>query len=1116
MIMPRRVTRFFILSLFTGLSLPVVAASDAPALQLHKWSGKINIPDPVAVTVDPQGRVYVTHTTRRKVGDLDIREFRDWIEKDVSLESIEEKRAFYHEVLAEGKGFKPTGSLVDHNKDGAVDWKDLTVHSEIIYRLEDRDGDGEADEMTVFADGFNTEVTGIAAGILYHDGWVYTTIAPDLWRLKDTDGDGKADIRESIVHGFGNHIAYAGHDMHGLTVGPDGRIYWTIGDKGTNVKTKEGHVVKAPHEGALLRCDPDGSNFEIFAKGLRNVQEIAFDDFGNIFGVDNDADKPSEKERLLYIVEGSDSGWRCGYQYMQGYLPWMDEGLTLPHHEGQPAYLTPALTVYHDGPAGFAFNPGTALGKTWTNRFFSNQFPSGKLSAFTVKPHGAGFALNEDQVVSSGVMGIGVSWHPDGSFFMADWMGGYPLDGLGAVWKVDVAETDRNPERQATLKLLQQDYSQTQAEQLLQQLAHEDQRVRRGAQFELVKRKAYSALQAIGLDKEQSLLARVHAIWGLGQGWRKGEYDFATSLKALLNEDQHPEILVQTLKVFADLQGEVSTKLGALLVPFLKHPEPRVAFQAGVSVGKLKVHSAFASLLEAMITNQGKDAYLRHAYVMGLVGAARDAYQIAALHQNASKEVRLSAVVALRRMGSVLVQNFLKDKEIEVQTEAARAIYDDESIDDALPALAKILDSQEPLGENEAWFRRILGANNRLGGKAQLRSLVEFALNSQASGSLRKEALTLVDQWVKPSNLDRVDGRYRKLSERSSTEFKEVLTPYMKDLLSLDQSELKTLAISILANHELTVDFQVAAAAVLDSSNEADLRAKTLSLLGKQAPKSELLFEVLDQILARKAETPLHITALELIASQAPEKLSLQVKGIFEYGSDAAQQKLIQLLGASTTSDSLEWVERLFKDFRQQKLSKKLALEVVEAASVRQAESPTLNQAWAIYQEELKLFVSQPSRGEFQVLLEGGDVDQGKRIVNEHLAANCIACHKVSGSSGSTVGPALNAIGKTRDREYLLRAMVEPNAEIASGFGMVTVEMKGGPILSGALMRQEETTLELKLPDGSLKQIRSEEFTSVSKPISLMPPMNHILSKREIRDVVAFLSSLKPKERSKK
>jgi quinoprotein glucose dehydrogenase len=344
------------------------------------------VPDPVAVTVDPQGRVYVSATTRRKVADLDIREHTMWIPDDVSLTSVEEKEAFLKRELAPGKLRLPRGDLKDHNKDGSIDWKDLTVHSERIYQLRDTDNDGTADKMTVFAEGFNSVVTGIAAGILYHDGWVYVTVAPDLVRLRDTDDDGVADEREVVAHGFGMHIAYAGHDMHGPRMGPDGRIYWSIGDKGVNVTSKEGKRWYYPHEGCVMRCEPDGSGFEVFAHGLRNVQEIAFDDFGNMFGVDNDADMPGERERFVYITERSDSGWRCGHQYQKMESRWMRDGIWQPAHDGQPLFITPPLSNYSNGPAGFVHEPGTALGASLRGHFILDQFPSGQMTAFQIVP----------------------------------------------------------------------------------------------------------------------------------------------------------------------------------------------------------------------------------------------------------------------------------------------------------------------------------------------------------------------------------------------------------------------------------------------------------------------------------------------------------------------------------------------------------------------------------------------------------------------------------------------------------------------------------------------------------------------------------------------------------
>jgi quinoprotein glucose dehydrogenase len=56
----------------------------------------------------------------------------------------------------------------------------------------------------------------------------------------------------------GVQVRYIGHDLHGLPFGPDGKLYFSVGDRGLNVTTAGG-TLEYPDTGCALRCNPDGS-----------------------------------------------------------------------------------------------------------------------------------------------------------------------------------------------------------------------------------------------------------------------------------------------------------------------------------------------------------------------------------------------------------------------------------------------------------------------------------------------------------------------------------------------------------------------------------------------------------------------------------------------------------------------------------------------------------------------------------------------------------------------------------------------------------------------------------------------------------------------------------------
>ena len=393
--------------------------------------------------------------------------------------------------------------------------------------IEDTTGKGVADKATVFADGFHHAADGIGAGVLWRKGELYYTCIPDLWRLRDTKGTGKADEKKSLATGFGVHVAFLGHDLHGLRMGPDGRLYFSIGDRGFNITTKEGRKLFNPDSGAVLRCDPDGSNMEIVHIGLRNPQELAFDQFGNLFTVDNNSDS-GDKARLVQIVEGGDSGWRTGYQYgsvLGDRGPFNAEKIWHLPHEGQPAYIVPPLAHITSGPSGFCFNYGaTAMPERYADHFFICDFrgnaDNSAVHSFAVKPKGASFELVDGHEAFKGILATDCEFGPDGGFYVSDWVSGWELTGKGRIYRFADPTAEKKPIIAETRKLLAEGFEKRSNEELAKLLEHADMRVRQEAQFALAAKDAVPILTKVAKEGKNRI-ARMHAIWGLGQVFRQ-------------------------------------------------------------------------------------------------------------------------------------------------------------------------------------------------------------------------------------------------------------------------------------------------------------------------------------------------------------------------------------------------------------------------------------------------------------------------------------------------------------------------------------------------------------------------------------------------------------------
>lgn len=1078
----------------------------AEGFTLKLWGVDSLVADPVSIDIDDYGKIYYTRTNRQKNSEFDIRGHQDWEIGSIALQNIEEKRAFLHKVLSP-ENSKKNEWLADLNGDGSHDWKDMTIEKEHVYRLEDTSGDGVADLSQLVMEDFNDEVTDVAGAILVEGEDLFIGVGPDLWRIKDKNGDGLADEKTSISHGYGIHIGFGGHGMSGLEMGPEGKIYWQIGDIGFNGTGPDGQKWEHPNSGVIVRSNPDGSDFEVFAYGNRNTHEFVFDEYGNLISEDNDGDHPGEKERIVYIVNGSDTGWRTNWQFGKyrdpdnnTYKVWMDEKMYLPRFEGQAAYFTPTIANFVSGPTGMLYNPGTALSEEWNNTFFVGEFvgnPSRSgIHAFKLKPKGAGFELGENKMILSGVLATGIDFGPDGAMYLADWIDGWDTKNHGRVWKLDVSQ-GLSEARKQTQTLLAADFSQYDEAQLSDLLKHADMRVRQKAQFQLATR-GDDGLEVFKQNIAQTThqLARVHAIWGISQFARKDQKHGALLLPLL--KDNDPEIRAQAAKWLGDVRYK---EAGEALLPLLKDENSRARFFAAEALGRIAYEPAIEPVIALLRSNNDEDTYIRHAGSLALARIGK-AEPVVALAKDTSRAVRIAAVVALRRMRHAGITNFLSDKDEFIVTEAARAINDDLSIPEALPALGDLLPQTK--FTNEALIRRAISASLRTGTDKSMQNLILYVLREDTPVAMRAEAIDALSTWAKPSVLDRVDGRYRGEVSRDAAPVKERSIDALTRLTSHKEFSLRLRAVKAIG--KLKLDQGVPQLFTrLKSDSEPEVRVEALRALA--AMENDRIDDAIRQALSDKDKT-VRIAGLDLLAKMDMPKdlmVSLLSEAINTRTTEEKQTALLTL-GTLPVEHSQKVFDGLLTKLSSGKLPAEIQLELAEAID------STHSQPLITRYKQISAKLSPDSlAAAYAGALVGGDAERGRRIFFRNQTAQCMRCHSFD-DIGGNAGPRLNGVAARLTRPQILEALITPSARIAPGFGTVTLELKDGGKVSGILQEERPAGLVVKVGDKPDTLIRKDLITKRTNGGSSMPPMNLLLTKKQIRDLVSFLSTLKEED----
>ena len=1053
-----------------------------PGLVATLWAAEPMLANPVAFNFDEKGRIFVAETYRYRSSVLDIRDYMWTLEAELANRTLEDQSA------AIARHFGPEGV------------KELSIETERVRLLEDTDRTGVATKSTLYAEGFNSPLDGIASGVLARRGSVYFTSIPSVWKFT---GEQKAETRQEISRGYGVRFNFTGHDLHGLIFGPDGKLYFSNGDRGAHAKGPDGSLADTPDEGAVYRCNPDGTQLEVFARGLRNPQSLAFTENGDLLTGDNDCDKGDE-ERLVHVVQGGDSGWRVGYQHplIDKDSPWLADKLWQPRTKDTAAYVLSPLCNIEDGPSGLTYSPGTGLNDSYRGSLFITHFKGSVAKSgiytYNVKPKGAGYAIADSKPFLTSALPTDVKFGPDGRLYTSDWADGWPKSKRGRIYAISDPQHAKDALVLATQKLIAQDWTKASVSELTVLLAHADQRVRQEAQFTFAERGAASLapLASIAATPSPSPYARLHAIWALGQLAQKNPAALAP-VRTLLR-DADAEVRAQASKILGDA-GDTSS--ADALIAALKDSAPRVKFFAAQSLGKLNHAAAAPALIAALRANNDQDEYLRHALVLGLVGGHNVTALTAAMTSD-SRAVRLGLVLTFRRIQNPTIAKFLNDADPFIVREAALAI-NDAPIVAGYPALAALI--TQPLTD-EAILFRVLNAHFRLGQPANAAALAAYAANVAAPAKLRGEAIAQLANWPTPPARDRVVGLFRPLTPatRPAADAAAALTPLLAGLLNTTTPTIiQTAVLNAIDSLEIKSAADTLFAVLKDPNQPSANRAAALRALDKlkdpRIPEAVKIASDLNAPLMRQA-------ALPISARLSPEAAAPVLANLIAKGTPSEQKTAYRALGPLQHPSAGTVLAAQLGALAEGKVPAAVQLDLLNAAALRH--EPAIKTLLA--SRDAALAKNPDPLAPFQVALQGGDRARGEKIFNNQPVLACVRCHKIGTESGGEAGPNLAEIGAKNDRAALLESILKPNAKISTGYDTIVLTLKSGGSAAGIVASETADSLTLRTTDNQLVAVQKANIAKRDSAPSGMPEIyGAILTKSEIRDLVEYLSTLR-------
>jgi putative membrane-bound dehydrogenase-like protein len=502
-------------------------------------------------------------------------------------------------------------------------WGKLRPEGDRILILADTDGDGKADKQTVFYQGNEVNT---ALGICVLGNRVIVSCSPNMFVFEDKDGDDRADGPPKVLFtGIGG--VDHDHGAHAFQFGPDGKLYFNVGNDGRQLQTPDGKWVvdkagnevrghrKPYNQGLALRCNLDGSEVEVLGWNFRNNFELTTDSFGTIWQSDND-DDGNQGVRINYVMEFGNYGYKdevTGAHWTEKRTGWETEIPKRHWHLNDPGVVPNLLQTGAGSPTGIAFYEGALLPADLHKAIIHCDAGPRVVRAYVPTKSGAGY---DAKIVNILEAGPDDTWFrpsdvvvaPDGSLFVTDWndagVGGHHMADqkletmTGRVIRVapkgskpSVPDTSFKTARLATAAL--------------------------GSPNNATRYLAWTALHAMGNDAEKSLRSwfvretpeyRARTLQLLARMPKKGDDYLAAAFK-----DKSDDVRITAIRI--------TRELGKDVIPVVKRliddPSPQVRRECAIALRHSKSPEAPALWAKLAMKHDGKDRWYLEALGIG-------------------------------------------------------------------------------------------------------------------------------------------------------------------------------------------------------------------------------------------------------------------------------------------------------------------------------------------------------------------------------------------------------------------------------------------------------------------------------------------------------------------